>query len=180
MTCNYVVGYSNAVDHLEYFHDICMVWPFALQANGPVAGRAGKLAYRFYRILLPGAGQSAGIKRRDRHRATKNHSGSHHPVGLLRIFNFVPARTAEMELPGGLPLHRRRRVVRVCALAAIAKELSVLNQLAFRSRNRLLNQYKGKPRSKITSAPAATPGLYEAALWIRKAQTTQNNMVGMG
>ena len=74
-----------------------MVRPFEIQRVALMEGSHNQLVYRVRRVLFPGSGQS------DRAlpffgRPAKDHSGSHHVGGLLRILSRLSPREFEVEL----------------------------------------------------------------------------------
>src|SRR3569833_941143 len=95
---------------LEYFHDFCLVRPFAVQGEPTGLRDHGQFEHRAVRILAGGAGQSLW-KRGLFTGATQDHSGSHYADRVCGVFGVLSQGAAGLESSGRLCLHCGRRIL---------------------------------------------------------------------
>jgi len=91
-----------SADHLQHLHDLRLVRASEIQAEGAVAGHPGELVDRVRGILFSGARESNRQQPGLHRRAAEDHAGGDYAAGLLRLFSFISARKAEVELSGGV------------------------------------------------------------------------------
>src|SRR6185295_437910 len=78
----------------------------------PVESHPGQLGDRLRRVLLPGAGQPVGL-RSVYGGPAEDDPGNDHAGGVLRLLGAVFEGRLEVELPGGIRPHDRRRLLRL-------------------------------------------------------------------
>jgi len=91
--------------YFEYLYDLCLVRPSQVPNFRSLESDSGELGNRLLRVLLSGSGEPHRVLR-IQHRTTEDHARGHHALGLLGFLGPLSRRENEVELRGGIRLHR--------------------------------------------------------------------------